>query len=147
MADLTNQNKLAGNLTDAIKNADIFIGVSKKDLLTQDMIKTMANKPIIFALANPEPEIMPDKALEAGAFVVATGRSDFFNQVNNVLAFPGIFKGALESSAKQITQNMKLAAAKTLAELVLNPTQENILPNTLDKKTAPAIAEAVKNAR
>ncbi len=133
-----------GDLTSALKNADVFIGVSKPDILTPELIKSMNNKPIIFALANPTPEIMPDIAKKAGAFIVATGRSDFPNQINNVLAFPGIFRGALDSGAKQITDKMKLATAKALANLIENPEIEKILPDPFDQRVVLAISEAVK---
>jgi malate dehydrogenase (oxaloacetate-decarboxylating) len=152
ITDLTNlgcknwQECLKGDLKEAIKGTDIFIGVSKPDLLTEEMIKSMNHKPIIFALSNPIPEIMPDKAKKAGAFIVATGRSDFPNQVNNVLAFPGIFRGALDIRAKQITDEMKIAAAEALANSISQPTIEEILPNPLDKSIVLKIATAVKKA-
>lgn len=146
IASITNHDLEKGNLSIALKNADIFIGLSKPNVLTQDMIKNMNDKPIIFALSNPNPEIMPDLANEAGAFVVATGRSDFPNQVNNVLAFPGIFRGALDIKAKKITDTMKLSAAETLASIIKNPTKDEILPYVLDKSIVPKIAEAVKTA-
>jgi len=137
---------ITGDLSSAVKNSDIFIGVSKAGLLTKEMVKSMAKDPIIFALANPNPEIMPDEAKEAGALIIATGRSDFPNQVNNVLAFPGVFKGALEIRAKRITEEMKVAAAKALASIVNEPTPEEIIPNPLDKSIVPIVAEAVKKA-
>jgi len=133
-------------LKGAIKGADVFIGVSKKGLLTGEMVKLMTKDAIIFAMANPEPEIMPLDALKAGARVVATGRSDFPNQVNNVLAFPGIFRGALDCRAKRITEKMKLAAAEAIAGIVENPNAEMIIPSPFDKKVVPAVAEAVKRA-
>ncbi|MEK6914554.1 MAG: NADP-dependent malic enzyme [Nanoarchaeota archaeon] len=146
IASITNHNLLQGDLTEAMKRTDIFIGLSKPDLLTADMIKSMNDKPIIFALSNPTPEIMPDIAEESGAYIFATGRSDFPNQVNNVLAFPGIFRGALDIKAKRITDEMKLAAAETLASIIKHPTREEILPYSLDKSIVPKIAEAVKMA-
>jgi malate dehydrogenase (oxaloacetate-decarboxylating) len=148
LARVTNKNGISGSLANAVVGADVFVGVSKPGLLTGGMIKTMANKPIIFAMANPEPEIYPDKAKNAGAAVVGTGRSDFPNQINNVLVFPGIFKGALASKAVDITDEMKLAAAMALANYIpedeLN--EENILPDALDKNVADAVSEAVQKA-
>src|SRR3989344_2508908 len=132
-------------LKNALKNADIFIGVSKGNLLTKEMIGSMNKNPIIFALANPNPEIMPDLAKEAGAFIVGTGRSDFPNQINNVLAFPGIFRGALDIKAKRITDKMKIAAAEALAS-VIKPSVDKILPSPFDKEIVPRIADAVKEA-
>lgn len=143
---LNHSQCVTGGLASAINRSDVFIGVSKPDILTSDMIKTMNKYPIIFALANPVPEIMPDIAKEAGAFIVATGRSDFDNQVNNVLAFPGIFKGALEVGAKKITDEMKIAAAEGLANAVEEPTVDMILPSPLDKSVVSIVAEAVKKA-
>jgi malate dehydrogenase (oxaloacetate-decarboxylating) len=145
LSKLTNFDLLKGDLKTALKDADIFIGVSKANLLTEEHVKLM-NKPIIFALANPIPEIMPDIAKKAGAFIVATGRSDFPNQVNNSLAFPGIFKGALEIKAKKITDEMKLSAAEALSSTIKKPDPENILPYSLDKTVVPTVATAVKQA-
>jgi malate dehydrogenase (oxaloacetate-decarboxylating) len=142
-AALTNKNNLAGSLEDAIKGIDIFIGVSAAGVLTEAMIKTMNAKPIIFALANPVPEIMPDLAKSAGAFVVATGRSDFPNQLNNVLAFPGIFRGALDNKVKQITDEMLVRVAENLAALVSTPSVEEILPNPFNKDVALSVAKAI----
>ena len=133
----------SGTLDDAITGADIFIGVSKPELLTSDMVKKMADQPIIFALANPTPEIMPDIAREAGAAVVATGRSDFPNQVNNAIAFPGIFRGALVSGVKKITDDHKIAAAETIASLVESPTAEEIIPSVFDERLVPEIAKVI----
>ena len=148
IADFTNKNDVNGTLADAVKGADIFVGVSAPGVLTQDMIKTMARDPIILACANPTPEIMPDLAKAAGAAVVGTGRSDFPNQVNNVLAFPGIFRGALDVRASDINEEMKIAAAYALASLVsdeeLNP--DYILPNPFDKRVGPTVAAAVSKA-
>jgi malate dehydrogenase (oxaloacetate-decarboxylating) len=133
----------SGSLTDAIAGADVFIGVSKPGLLTADMVKSMAAKPIIFAMANPTPEIMPDEAKTAGAAVVATGRSDFPNQVNNALAFPGIFRGALDNKVSKITDNHKVAAAEVIAGLVENPDAEHIIPSVLDDRLVSAIAKVI----
>ncbi len=146
LAKVTNNEKLKGDLSVAIKNADVFIGVSAPDILSEDMVKTMNSDSIVFAMANPTPEIMPDKAKNAGAKIVGTGRSDFPNQINNVLVFPGIFRGALDANATEITENMKLAAAKALAEHT--PESElnegNIIPSALDKTIAYEVAKAVK---
>ena len=146
MATMTNHDLLKGDLSEALKRSDIFIGVSKPNIVTEEDIKSMNPNPIIFALSNPVPEIMPDLAKNAGASIVATGRSDFPNQVNNVLAFPGIFRGALDIRAKRITDEMKLAAAESLAAAIENPTADEILPYSLDKSVVPKIAEAVKKA-
>ena len=145
IARLTNRGKLKGGLADAVKGADVFIGVSAPGLLTPQMVRTMS-KPIVFAMANPIPEIMPDEAKKAGAVVVATGRSDFPNQINNSLAFPGVFRGALDAGAKQITEKMKIAAAEALAALVKKPSSENIIPSMFDKKVVKEIAKAVADA-
>jgi len=140
------QRCVRGGLADALRAADVFIGVSKAGILTSDMVKKMNKKPIVFAMANPEPEIMPDLARRAGAFIIATGRSDFPNQINNVLAFPGIFRGALDAGAKKITEKMKLAAALALAKYVKKITPENIIPSALDKKVAGVVSAAVRRA-
>ncbi len=145
LANITNRHGLNGTLADALKGADVFIGVSVANVLTEPMVKSM-HKPIIFAMANPIPEIMPDDAKKWGAFIIATGRSDFPNQVNNVLAFPGIFRGALDAKAKRITNEMKLAASHALAAYVKHPTVENIIPSVLDKNVAKIVADAVKKA-
>ncbi len=146
LAKITNKENLKGDLSVAIKNADVFIGVSAPGILSEEMIKTMNSGAIVFAMANPTPEIMPDKAKNAGAIIVGTGRSDFPNQINNVLVFPGIFRGALDANATEITENMKLAAAKALANHIpeneLN--EENIIPSALDKSIAYEVAKAVK---
>ncbi len=146
MVQITNPNNETGLLKDALKGADIFVGVSAPGIVTKEMVASMNKDSIIFALANPIPEIMPDLAKEAGARIVGTGRSDFPNQVNNVVAFPGIFKGALEGRAKQITEEMKLAAANAIASLVpeneLN--DDNIMPQPFDPKVAEVVANAVK---
>ena len=133
----------SGSLDDAIAGADIFIGVSKPGLLTQDMVRKMAKDPIIFALSNPTPEIMPDLARDAGAAVVATGRSDFPNQVNNAIAFPGIFRGALDNGVKKITDDHKIAVAETIASLVEQPTADEIIPSVFDERLVPEIAKVV----
>ncbi len=145
MAEITNVNKVKGGLADVVKGRDVFIGLSLPGLLTQDMVRSMAKDPIIFALANPTPEIMPDEAFAAGASIVATGRSDFPNQVNNSLAFPGIFRGALDARVKNITDEMKIAAAKAIAELVPDSELRSdwIIPKGTDFAVAPAVAEAV----
>ena len=144
----TNKNHMHGGLADAMKGADVFIGVSKPNLVTPEMVKSMNDKPFIFAMANPTPEIMPELAKEAGAFVVGTGRSDFPNQINNVLAFPGIFKGALSVRASDITEGMKHAAAAAIAGCVseadLSP--DCVIPNPFDPHVAQAVAEAVAEA-
>lgn len=142
LAKITNRDKKTGTLADVLHGADIFIGVSSPGLLTAEMVRTMAERPIIFALANPVPEIMPDIAKEAGAFVVATGRSDFPNQINNSLAFPGIFRGALDNRIKQFNENMFIRAAEALAGYVQDPNTEQVLPAQFDK----GIVEVVKNA-
>lgn len=142
VATITNKHGKTGSLSDALVGADVFIGVSQAGLLTAEMIRTMNPDPIIFALANPDPEILPDAAKAAGAAIVATGRSDFPNQVNNVLAFPGIFKGALRLRS-HITDDMKYIAAKTLAGLVTHPTPEMIIPSVFDLSVADTIAQAV----
>ncbi len=135
---------LSGSLDDAIDGADIFIGVSKPGLLTQDMVRKMADQPIIFALSNPTPEIMPSDAKAAGAAVVATGRSDFPNQVNNATAFPGIFRGALDNGVKQITDEHKIAAAETIASLVESPSADEVIPSVFDERLVPAIAAVIR---
>lgn len=133
-----------GDLEKAIGEADIFVGVSQPNLVTPEMVKSMADKPIIFALANPNPEILPDVARTAGAAVVATGRSDFPNQVNNAIAFPGIFRGALDNGVKRITDDHKIAAAKVIASLVENPSADEIIPSVFNEKLVPAIADVIR---
>ncbi|MBO5031883.1 MAG: NADP-dependent malic enzyme [Lachnospiraceae bacterium] len=147
MAKITNPNNETGSLADALKGADIFIGVSAPNIVTPEMVQSMAPDSILFAMANPTPEIMPDIAKAAGARVVGTGRSDFPNQVNNVVAFPGIFKGALEGRATQITEEMKLAAAEAIAGLVPDEelNEDNIMPEAFNPKVAELVAEAVKS--
>ena len=148
MAKLTNKTHRKGGLADAMKGTDAFIGVSKPHLVSQDMVRSMADKPIIFAMANPTPEIMPDLAKEAGAYVVGTGRSDYPNQINNVVAFPGIFKGALAVRASDINEEMKRAAAYAIAGVVPEDKlcADFILPNAFDKNIATVVAEAVAEA-
>ena len=142
----TNPRGVKGTLKDAIIGADAFIGVSAKNVLSQDMVRSMSGDAIVFAMANPDPEILPDLALEAGARIVATGRSDFQNQINNVLAFPGIFRGALDSRASDINDSMKIAASDALANLVEYPDETHIIPEPFDKRVVPAVAAAVKQA-
>lgn len=146
LAEETNRPALSGTLADAMIGADVFIGVSGPGIVTEDMIRSMSRDPIVFAMANPVPEIMPDLAKHAGAAVVGTGRSDFANQINNVLAFPGIFRGALDARATRITDEMKIAAAHAIAGSVKKPTHDRILPNILDKKVTKAVAKAVAEA-
>ncbi len=143
LLEFTNPRNVSGSLADALSGADIFIGVSKAGLLTADMVQTMAKDPIIFAMANPEPEIMPDIAKKAGVAVMATGRSDFPNQVNNALAFPGIFRGALDNRVTKITDQHKIAAAEVIASLVENPTADQIIPPVLDERLVPEIAKVI----
>lgn len=147
MAEITNPNHETGSLADALKGADIFVGVSAPNIVTPEMVSSMNQDSILFAMANPVPEIMPDVAKAAGAKVVGTGRSDFPNQVNNVVAFPGIFKGALEGRAAQITEEMKLAAAFAIAGLVPDEelNEDNIMPEAFNPKVAEVVAEAVKS--
>jgi len=144
LAKITNTQHVKWDLSEAIKSTDIFVWVSAPGILSEDMVKSMNQDPIIFALANPVPEIMPDLAHKAGAAIVATGRSDFPNQVNNVLVFPGIFAWALKRWVKAITEEMKINAAISLADYVENPTADMILPNALDKNVANIIADSVK---
>lgn len=145
MAKITNRNHEAGTLEEVLKGADVFIGVSAPGCVTQDMVRSMNENPILFPMANPTPEIMPDLAKEAGAAVVGTGRSDFPNQINNVLAFPGIFRGALDVRASEINDEMKIAAAKAIASFVTDDllSADYIIPSALDKNVATAVAEAV----
>ena len=147
MTEVTNLNNETGSLADALKGADIFIGVSAPNIVTPEMVASMNRDSILFAMANPVPEIMPDVAKAAGARVVGTGRSDFPNQVNNVVAFPGIFKGALEGRATQITEEMKLAAAEAIAGLVPADklSDDNIMPEAFDPQVAEVVADAVKS--
>ncbi len=148
MAEITNKQMRKGSLEDVIKGADVFIGVSAPNCVTPEMVKSMAKNPILFPMANPTPEIMPEVAIEAGAAVVGTGRSDYPNQINNVLAFPGIFRGALDVRASDINDTMKIAAAKAIASFVTDDklAPDYIIPSVLDKSVANAVAEAVAQA-
>lgn len=148
MAEITNSSMKKGSLADVVKGADVFFGLSAPGVLKEEMVKTMAKDPIIFAMANPVPEIMPEAAIAAGAKVVGTGRSDYPNQINNVLAFPGIFRGALDVRASDINDEMKLASAYAIAGLISENelTPEYIIPEPFDKRVAPAVAEAVRKA-
>ncbi len=141
---ITNSQNISGSLQDALKGADIFIGVSQKNLLKTEDIQTMGPSPIIFALANPSPEIMPDEAKRGGAKVIASGRSDFPNQINNVLVYPGIFKGALDAGVTKITTEMKIAAAEALAKVVKNPKPDRIIPDPFDEQVVKAVSSAIK---
>ena len=148
LAEETNPQRKSGSLAEVIQGADVFMGFSAPGVLTGDMVKTMAQDAIVFACANPTPEIFPEEAKVAGARVVGTGRSDYPNQINNVLAFPGIFRGALDVRAREINDEMKLAAAKALAALIPQEelSEENIIPSAFDKRVVPAIAAAVAQA-
>ncbi|MBU4421937.1 NADP-dependent malic enzyme [Patescibacteria group bacterium] len=143
MAKITNLEKIKGGLAEAVKGVDVFIGVSQPNILSKEMVRSMNNNPIIFAMANPIPEIMPDEAREAGANLIATGRSDFPNQINNVLAFPGLFRGVLQNGIKKITMEMKLSAARALADYVAEPTAEYFIPGPFDDGVADAVAKSV----
>ena len=148
LAEETNPQRKSGTLADVIQGADVFMGFSAPGVLTGDMVKTMSKDAVVFACANPTPEIFPEEALAAGARVVGTGRSDYPNQINNVLAFPGIFRGALDVRAKEINDQMKVAAAKALADLIPEEelSEQNIIPSAFDKRVVPAIAKAVAQA-
>ena len=148
MAEITNKEQKKGSLADVIKGADVFVGVSAPGVLTKEMIQSMGKDPIVFACANPTPEIFPDEAKEAGAAVVATGRSDFPNQINNVLAFPGIFRGTFDAGASDINDHMKLAAARALADLISDEERsaDYIIPKAFDPRVGPAVAKAVAQA-
>ncbi len=145
MAKLTNRDMIKGKLAESIRGSDVFIGVSKAGVLNTEMVQTMAPDAIVCALANPIPEIMPDEAKAGGARIVATGRSDFPNQINNVLAFPGIFRGLLDARIRIVTTEMKLAASKAIASCVENPTEEKIIPDVFDKRVAEKVAHSIKN--
>ncbi len=147
MAEVTNHERVTGDLSESIRGADVFIGVSAPGVLTTEMVQTMHTDAIIFALANPTPEIMPDEAHRGGARIVATGRSDFPNQINNVLAFPGIFRGLLDGRITSITTEMKLAAARAIAGCVDSPTEKEIVPDVFDRRVAERVAEAVQESR
>jgi len=144
MSQITNSEKLKGRIEDVIKGSDVFIGISIGNILKKQSVKLMNKDAIVFAMANPVPEIMPDEAKKAGAVIVATGRSDFDNQINNVLAFPGIFRGLLDTRAKHVTDQMKIGAAQALASLVKNPTPNKIIPSVFEKKIVGKIAESIK---
>ena len=148
MAQVTNRNMEKGTLADVIKGADVFIGVSAPGTLTTDMVRTMNKDAIVFACANPTPEIFPDDAKAGGAAVVSTGRSDYPNQINNVLAFPGIFRGAFDVRASDINEEMKMAAAKALADLISDDelSADYIIPKAFDKRVGPAVAKAAAQA-
>jgi len=143
IAQRTNKKRLTGTVADALKGADVFIGVSAPGIVTKEMIASMAKNAIVFAMANPVPEILPDLALEAGATVVGTGRSDFPNQINNVLAFPGIFRGALDAKATRINHAMKVAAALALASCVPSPTADKVIPEPFEPGIGAKVAAAV----
>lgn len=143
LSKLTNKEFFDGNLKEGIKGADVFIGVSAPNIVTAEMVKSMAKDPIVFAMANPTPEIMPEEAIAGGAKVIATGRSDYPNQINNVLVFPGLLRGLLDNR-KKLTDEIKVAAAKALADLIKNPTPKNIIPDVFNKNVAKVIAQAVK---
>ncbi|MBC7581583.1 NADP-dependent malic enzyme [Aeromicrobium sp.] len=144
LLEFTNKDNVSGTLEDAVRDADVFIGVSSAGLLTQDMVRSMAKDPIIFALANPDPEITPEDAKAAGAAVIATGRSDFPNQVNNAIAFPGIFRGALDNKVNQITDKHKIAAAEAIASLVENVTADEIIPSVFNDQLVPTISNVIR---
>ena len=148
MAEKTNKYDERGSLQEIIKGKDIFIGVSAPNIVSAEMVSTMANDAIVFAMANPVPEIMPDEAKKGNARVIATGRSDFPNQINNVLVFPGIFRGALDVRAKDITEEMKIAAAKAIASIVTDEelSEEYIIPNAFDKRVVKAVSASVSKA-
>ena len=148
LAEVTNADGLSGSLADAMKGADVFVGVSQPGIVSQDMVRSMKKDPVIFAMSNPEPEILPDAAREAGAVIIGTGRSDFANQVNNLLAFPGVFRGALDSRAKRVTEEMKIAAAKAIADSVSDPdlSPGKIIPSIFDENVGPNVAGAVARA-
>lgn len=144
LAKLTNPRGVRGGLVEAMKDADVFIGVSGKGLLKAEHVASMASRSIVFAMANPDPEILPNEAKKAGAAVVATGRSDYPNQINNALVFPGIFRGALDKGVKKITEATKLRAASALAALVRKPSSAKIIPDLLDPRVVKAVAQAVR---
>jgi len=146
IARITNPRNITGTLADAMAGADVFLGLSVAGIVSQAMVRSMARDPIVFAMANPVPEILPNLALDAGARVVATGRSDFPNQVNNVLGFPGIFRGALDVRASEINEPMKIAASRAIASLVENISEECVIPSPLDRRVVPSVAEAVARA-
>lgn len=144
MAEKTNSAQVKGGLEDAVKNSDVFIGVSVPGVLSQEMVKSMKKDPIIFAMSNPIPEIMPEEAKAAGARIIATGRSDFPNQINNVLAFPGIFRGLLDARSSELNTEMYVRAAEAIAETVAKPHEDKVIPSAFEKEVAPAVAKAVR---
>ena len=144
--EFTNKENMDGSCSDAMKGSDIFVGLSLGGIVSQEMVSSMNKDPIIFAMANPTPEIMPSEALEAGARVVGTGRSDFPNQINNSLAFPGIFRGLLDAKAPAVTTSMKIAASKAIASLITEPSEDLIIPSTLDERVVPVVSAAVRSA-
>ncbi len=144
LARRTNPRRIRGGISEALQGADVFIGVSRANLLTADHIRLMASRPIVFAMANPVPEIMPEEARAGGAVIVATGRSDFPNQINNALAFPGVFRGALDHSVRRITDQMKIRAAHAIAGLVKNPSSERIIPSIFDRHLVKAVTAAIQ---
>lgn len=144
LADITNPTKQSGSLQDALTGSDVLIGVSGPNIISKDDVQLMAKRPVIFAMANPDPEIIPDDAHSAGAAVIATGRSDFPNQLNNALVFPGFFRGALDNGVRNITDEHKVAAAKALARLVSSPTPRGIIPSPLDSRVVPTVADAIR---
>lgn len=148
IAEKTNKEQIHGDLKTAMKGRDIFVGVSAPNIVTAEMVSTMADDAIVFAMANPPPEIMPDEARKGGARVIATGRSDFPNQINNVLVFPGVFRGAFDVRASDINEEMKIAAAKAIADLISDEElfEDNIIPKAFDKRVGPAVAKAVAEA-
>ena len=145
MAEITNKDRQTGNLAEIMKGKDVFIGVSAPNIVTAEMVASMATDPIVFAMANPTPEIMPEEAKKGGVRVMATGRSDYPNQINNVLVFPGIFRGALDAKATGITEEMKMAAAKAIASIVTDEelNEEYIIPGAFDDRVAKVVAKAV----
>ncbi|AET63594.1 malic enzyme-like NAD(P)-binding protein [Methanothrix harundinacea] len=146
MARITNRKDKTGSIAEAMDGADVFVGVSAPGIVSEEMVRSMAKDSILFAMANPVPEIMPDLAKKAGARVIATGRSDFLNQVNNVLGFPGIFRGALDVRAREINEDMKMAAARAIARLAEPISEECIIPSPLDRRVVPRVDEAVARA-
>ncbi len=146
VAGITNDKNIEGSLEDAVKGSDVFIGVSVPGVLTPPMVRSMNDNPIIFAMANPVPEIMPAEATQAGAKIIATGRSDFPNQINNVLAFPGIFRGLLDARSSQLTNEIYIAAARAIADQVAEPNEDQIIPSAFDEGVAPAVAKAVRES-
>lgn len=146
LSTLSNLSDLSGSLKDAVKDADILIGVSKKGLFTKQIIQSMNKNPIVFALANPDPEVLPSAAKKYGAKVIATGRSDYPNQINNAIVFPGLFKGLLESRKTKLTDELKISVARSIANLVIHPTPSKIIPSIFDKRVVPTIVKVVKNS-